>query len=81
MSLCCICLTWPCPSTKTRPGGHEINNFGRPFLGHLNNIHSLLNALPGVEKMILETYCITKSTCIFLKVEGSMLLHLIKNRT
>ena len=34
------------------PGGHEIYNFGRPFLGHHNYVHILSDSCLGVEKMI-----------------------------
>ena len=34
------------------PDGHEIYNFGRPFLGHHNYIHSLSDLCLGVKKMI-----------------------------
>ena len=36
------------------PGGHEIYNFGRPFLGHHNYIHSLSVLCLGVEKKIFK---------------------------
>ena len=36
------------------PGGHEIDNFGRPFLGHHNYILSLSVLYLGVEKKILK---------------------------
>ena len=36
------------------PGGHEIDNFGRPFLGHNNYILSLSVLYLGVEKKILK---------------------------
>ena len=36
------------------PWGHEIYNFGRPFLGHHYNIFSLFNLCLGVEKKILK---------------------------
>ena len=39
---------------KTCPGGHEIYNFGRPFLGHHYNTLSLSESCPGVEKMIFK---------------------------
>ena len=34
------------------PGGHEIYNFGRPFLGHHYNILSLYGPCSGVKKKI-----------------------------
>ena len=36
------------------PGGHEIYNFGRPFLGHYYYILSLSKSFPGVEKKIFK---------------------------
>ena len=36
------------------PGGHEIYNFGRPFLGHHYSILSLSNICLGVEQKIFE---------------------------
>ena len=36
------------------PGGHEIYNFGRPFLGRHNYILSLSNLGLGVEKKIFK---------------------------
>ena len=37
---------------KVQTGGHEIYNFGRPFLGHQYYIHSLSDLCLGVEKKI-----------------------------
>ena len=34
LSIFIIWLKWRCPSTRTRPRGHEIHNFNRPFLAH-----------------------------------------------
>ena len=34
------------------PVGHEIYNFGRPFLGHHNDILSLSDLCQGVKKKI-----------------------------
>ena len=34
------------------PGGHEIHNFDRPFLGHYYYILNLCEPCPRVEKMI-----------------------------
>ena len=36
------------------PGGHEIYNFGRPFLCHHNYILSLSDLCLGVEKKIFK---------------------------
>ena len=36
------------------PGGHEIYNFGTPFLGHQYYIHSLSDQRLGVEKKIFK---------------------------
>ena len=36
------------------PGGHQINNFGRPFLGHHYNILGLYGPCPRVEKIFKE---------------------------
>ena len=36
------------------PGGDEINNFGRPFLGHHYYILSLSDLSLGVEKNIFK---------------------------
>ena len=36
------------------PGGHEIYNFGTPFLGHPYYIHSLSDLCIGVEKKIFK---------------------------
>ena len=36
------------------PGGHEIYDFGRPFLGHHNFIHSFSVLCLGVEKKIFK---------------------------
>ena len=39
------------PNTRTpAPGGHEIYNLGRPFLGHHYYILCLSEPCPGVEK-------------------------------
>ena len=51
---CCIFTVWPCPSTKPLPRGHEIYNFGKPFLGHHYFILSLPHLFPWVEKKILQ---------------------------
>ena len=43
------------PQHKNRcPGGHEIYNFGRPFLGHYYYILSLFDLCLGVEKIFTE---------------------------
>ena len=39
---------YPCP------GGHEIYNFGRPFLGHHDYILSFFDICLGVEKKIFK---------------------------
>ena len=40
-------LIWPCPSTRTpAPRGHEIYNYGTPFLGY----HYFLKPCLGVKK-------------------------------
>ena len=36
------------------PRGHEIYNFGRPFLGHHNYILNLFDLCLGVEKKIFK---------------------------
>ena len=42
----------PRPSARTRcPGGHEIDNFGRPFLGHHHYILSLSDLCLRVKKI------------------------------
>ena len=42
-------------STRTpTPGGHEIYNFGRPFLGHHYYILSLSDLCLGVDKNIFK---------------------------
>ena len=38
------------------PGGHEIYNFGRPFLGHHYYTLSLYGPCSGVEKFINITH-------------------------
>ena len=38
------------------PGGHEIYNFGRPFLGHHYYILGLSYLCLGVEKKIFKNY-------------------------
>ena len=35
-------------------GGHEIYNFGRPFLGHHYYIHSLSDLFLGVKRKIFK---------------------------
>ena len=39
---------------NTCPGGHEIYNFGRPFLGHQTYILSLSVRCLGLEKKIFK---------------------------
>ena len=39
---------------KPCPGGHEICNFGRSFLGHYNHILSFSDLWLGVEKTIFK---------------------------
>ena len=44
----------PCRSTRTPALGHEINNFGRPFLGHHYDILGLSDLCLGVEKKMFK---------------------------
>ena len=46
----CMFTKWLCRRTRTIvPAGHEIDNFGRPFLGHDDYIISLYDLYLGVE--------------------------------
>ena len=47
----CNDFHWPCPSIRTpAPVNHEIDNFGRPFLGHHYwALNILSESCPGEE--------------------------------
>ena len=45
-------MTWPRPSPC--PGGHDIYNFGRPFLSQIDYILSLSEQCLGVRQFLKE---------------------------